>query len=318
MATLVRKTVYSAPTGSGTGSTTFSLSAPSAIGNWLVLTCAAAFPRLETFTTDQGETFSLIQFCTGVGNAPSIYLLQTTKVCNTITIAPSGGGTVVFLIVVYEISGTGLAYTTPSCTAGFANLTLNGPILSGPSSGTTFYIETVGTGSFAHAVTASAGWTIDTWSGTGFYNGSIMGSAYLSGTDVQQATFTLDLAANLGSNGIFIYDSSNATPGGPFVDAQNNPLSNGTVLMQLTADATVSNTGQQISKNMIRFTLDTNGNIASSAFLWTNDQLTPTNTKYTVWVLNRRGALVFGPHKETTTTNNAGFPGNIAAEWTTT
>jgi hypothetical protein len=102
--------------------------------------------------------------------------------------------------------------------------------------------------------------------------------------------------------------------GGPFVDVRGNPVSNGTLLMQLPQDGRVTaNTGQVTAGVMLTIPLDVNGNISGTIALVPTTALSPTGLQYTCWVQNSGGAQVWGPHKESV--SNGVF--NIAQNWTT-
>lgn len=83
--------------------------------------------------------------------------------------------------------------------------------------------------------------------------------------------------------------------GGPFVDGEGNPVANGTITFQLSADAkTCSNT--QISANrIVTGNLDSNGNISGTLNIWSTDPTKLTNTNqplyYKVAVFKADGQL---------------------------
>jgi hypothetical protein len=83
--------------------------------------------------------------------------------------------------------------------------------------------------------------------------------------------------------------------GGAFQDAVGTPLSGGRLVLQLSTDAqqTVTNPdGQVISGLPISLTLDADGNIPSTE-LWSNEELAPAGTYYTVRLFSSSGQHVW-------------------------
>jgi hypothetical protein len=83
--------------------------------------------------------------------------------------------------------------------------------------------------------------------------------------------------------------------GGAFQDAVGTPLSGGRLVLQLSTDAqqTVTNPdGQVISGLPISLTLDAEGNIPSTE-LWSNEELAPVGTYYTVRLFSVSGQHVW-------------------------
>jgi hypothetical protein len=91
--------------------------------------------------------------------------------------------------------------------------------------------------------------------------------------------------------------------GGGFSDSEGNPLENGIVNFQLSADSTDSATGEFLicSGEKISFALDSNGNVAASSNLWPNDLLVSnvsgvTDTFYWMSAEDENGQTVYGPN----------------------
>jgi hypothetical protein len=83
--------------------------------------------------------------------------------------------------------------------------------------------------------------------------------------------------------------------GGAFQDAVGTPLSGGRLVLQLSTDAqqTVTNPdGQVISGLPISLTLDAEGNIPSTQ-IWSNEELAPVGTYYTVRLFSSSGQHVW-------------------------
>jgi hypothetical protein len=89
----------------------------------------------------------------------------------------------------------------------------------------------------------------------------------------------------------------NQISGGAFQDSVGNVLANGYLVFRLNQDATVTTNPQICSDYEVTVPLDENGNVVlSPAYsFWPNDQLTPSNTFYTVTAYSASGQLVWGP-----------------------
>ena len=78
--------------------------------------------------------------------------------------------------------------------------------------------------------------------------------------------------------------------GGQFQSLAGNPLVAGYITFHLNIDASTGS--QQVLAGIItKATLDSNGSISGTVYLWPNDQLTPTNTVYIVKVYTNAGEL---------------------------
>jgi hypothetical protein len=83
---------------------------------------------------------------------------------------------------------------------------------------------------------------------------------------------------------------------GRFQDNEGNALSGGWLLCTLSHDSTytaVSPTMQVVSGITTKITLDNNGNVAGTQFLWPTSLLNPTGAYYTVVAYNYRGLRVW-------------------------
>lgn len=78
---------------------------------------------------------------------------------------------------------------------------------------------------------------------------------------------------------------------GGFQDSLGNPASGGNLRMRLNTDAVAGTTGPQVCAGVINnFTLGTTGSVnATAAFVWPNDQLTPSDTVYVAIVTTADG-----------------------------
>lgn len=80
--------------------------------------------------------------------------------------------------------------------------------------------------------------------------------------------------------------------GGQFQDCAGNPLAAGYITFQLSTDGSASSPNLQVSAGIItRATLDSNGSISGTVYLWPNDQLTPTTTVYVIKAYTAHGEL---------------------------
>lgn len=80
--------------------------------------------------------------------------------------------------------------------------------------------------------------------------------------------------------------------GGNFQDPSGSPLNAGYVTFQLTTDGLIS--GNQISAGVIvKATLDSNGSISGLFYLWPNNLMSPSTTKYIVKAFSNSGELSF-------------------------
>ena len=79
--------------------------------------------------------------------------------------------------------------------------------------------------------------------------------------------------------------------GGNFQDAAGNPLNGGMVTFRLTTDAQVVDS-QIMAKIITKATLDSNGDVSGTVYLWPNDQLTPA-TVYRIQAKSASGELVW-------------------------
>lgn len=88
--------------------------------------------------------------------------------------------------------------------------------------------------------------------------------------------------------------------GGAFQDAEGNVLALGKLIMRLSADGSVSGTGQISSGVEITINLDVSGNVVASPAqsVWGNDQLLPVNSYYTVTGYNAKGQRCWGPNNQ--------------------
>jgi hypothetical protein len=78
---------------------------------------------------------------------------------------------------------------------------------------------------------------------------------------------------------------------GAFQDAQGNKLALGKIVLQLSNDAVATAVNQQVTANVpIVITLDSGGNIPASTKIWSNAELTPVGTSYTVTAFTASGA----------------------------
>jgi hypothetical protein len=82
-----------------------------------------------------------------------------------------------------------------------------------------------------------------------------------------------------------------------FQDAAGNVLASGTLILRLNTLANAqANGGGQIEPVDVIIPLTAGGLITGSPVnLWANDQLTPSNTFYTMRLYNSNGLLVAGP-----------------------
>jgi hypothetical protein len=96
--------------------------------------------------------------------------------------------------------------------------------------------------------------------------------------------------------------------GGAFQNTEGQPLANGTLTFALSQDAQVS--GQEIcSGDIVTVNLDDTGNVPTSPAtdIWPNDQLSPTNTFYTISAYSAEGQLVWGPNAQQILSNPSPF-----------
>lgn len=88
--------------------------------------------------------------------------------------------------------------------------------------------------------------------------------------------------------------------GGAFQDAEGNVLALGKLIMRLSADGSVSGSGQIASGVEITITLDGSGNVVASPVqsVWGNDQILPINSYYTVTGYKASGQRAWGPNNQ--------------------
>jgi hypothetical protein len=87
--------------------------------------------------------------------------------------------------------------------------------------------------------------------------------------------------------------------GGNFQDQSGQPLINGYLLFQLSADAKVTATNQVLSSGQIcKIILDMIGNVAGSQSLIANADLTPAGTFYTVGLFDSSGNALWSSPQE--------------------
>ena len=96
---------------------------------------------------------------------------------------------------------------------------------------------------------------------------------------------------------ISAYTKANITGGG-FQDSSGNPIANGYLTFQLSHDSNITTfgapNGSQVAAGIqVTLLLDTIGNLCRNQFLWTNDQLQPSGSYYTVNLYNSQGLLVW-------------------------
>lgn len=82
--------------------------------------------------------------------------------------------------------------------------------------------------------------------------------------------------------------------GGQFLDSSNNPIANGTLILQLSTSATIIATGGPAPASY-SFALDANGVIIGEASVWGNGELSPAGTYYVATVKDSGGSVVWGP-----------------------
>jgi hypothetical protein len=86
--------------------------------------------------------------------------------------------------------------------------------------------------------------------------------------------------------------------GGAFVDFEGNPLSFGTLVVELSHDENLASVPEQIVGGLKRtITLDVNGNIPSNppTYLFVNSLIAPANSYYIVRGFSASGQQVYGP-----------------------
>jgi hypothetical protein len=88
--------------------------------------------------------------------------------------------------------------------------------------------------------------------------------------------------------------------GGGFSDILGNPLAFGYLTFELSDSAVVNTTTQIVAGKTTRINLDADGNVAGSGptvqVMWSNDDMTPDTTYYTVSAYSAQGQLVWGPN----------------------
>ena len=82
-----------------------------------------------------------------------------------------------------------------------------------------------------------------------------------------------------------------------FQNIDGSPVASGYLLFKLNVDASVDDT--QVSSQIIRIPLDTNGDIVGSPVFWDNSSLAPSGTYYVRSVYSAKGQLISGPSKVT-------------------
>ena len=81
---------------------------------------------------------------------------------------------------------------------------------------------------------------------------------------------------------------------GIWQDARGNMAAYGVLHAQLNQDANVVDATQTAPRSVV-FPLDISGDLASSAQIWANDELTPSGTYYTLAVCAYGGGVIWGP-----------------------
>ena len=86
--------------------------------------------------------------------------------------------------------------------------------------------------------------------------------------------------------------------GGGFQDCLGNPLSYGTLVLQLSQDAIVNSNMYICASDTITINLDEDGNVSNTPIqiVWQNDAMTPNTTFYYVTAYSFTGELVYGPN----------------------
>lgn len=74
-----------------------------------------------------------------------------------------------------------------------------------------------------------------------------------------------------------------------FTDAGGNPLSNGYLLIRLSADAQAPDSSQIASQRVMRVALDANGVITGGPEFWPNSEMNPSSTVYLLSVFRQNG-----------------------------
>lgn len=94
--------------------------------------------------------------------------------------------------------------------------------------------------------------------------------------------------------------TTNQLSGGAFQYPDGTPVTNGSMLLVLSTDATVNSNVQISAGWTVSLPLDANGNVVSSAseVVWPNDVLTPSGSFYMVSVYTENGQLVWGPNAQ--------------------
>jgi hypothetical protein len=86
--------------------------------------------------------------------------------------------------------------------------------------------------------------------------------------------------------------------GGGFKDSGGNVIAYGVLTVQLSGPATDTATGliQICQGEVCSYTLDQNGNIPGSQYIWATDLLTPSTLYYKAIVYAADGQLAWGPN----------------------
>ena len=83
--------------------------------------------------------------------------------------------------------------------------------------------------------------------------------------------------------------------GGNYKNPDGTPVSNGSLLLELTQDANINAICQLGGKSVVTIPLDNSGNVSGTVLIWPNDLMTPSGVKYIYRVYNSSGLLVSGP-----------------------
>jgi large repetitive protein len=216
------------------------------------------------------------------------------------------GGVSATSIVV--VNSTTITCTTPAHAAGAANIVVTTTAGSGTlNSGFTFVAPPIIASIVANSGSIFGG-TV-TINGTGFQNGATVTFGGVSATGVVFVSST-ELTVNppahaagvvtvvvtnpdsqSGSLLGYTYVNGLHITGGNFQSASGVPLDGGRVDFRLNTDAVTAGGFQLVAGRIISFTLDSNGDL--DGYIWPNDQLTPTNTKYIARAYTAQGQFVW-------------------------
>jgi hypothetical protein len=86
--------------------------------------------------------------------------------------------------------------------------------------------------------------------------------------------------------------------GGGFQDCEGNLVSGGVLTLELNTVCTDLATGtfQICPGDVVAYSLDANGNILGTQYVWSNDLLSPKGTFYRMIVYTSKGQLAWGPN----------------------